>query len=660
MMRLSCLVACTMVLCAAEAQTSRLPEWVREAIDQGHPEYPPDVAAVNLLDDGEFTVLGPGRIRMQQRMVIKVLRPDGRSRARGAVSYNAKADRISRFSAWLLQPDGKVETFPHSVAIDTERSTSGVLATEVRRRSISATQRAEEGSIFAYEWVKERRSIYAQDTWWLRGFSPVVRSTLTYTVPHGWSLRATPINGAQYTESRQRQTWVWEARNIPHIPNEPWRPHRGSLRTAIGIDIVPPRPLADFVTFDSWTDVAIHQRAQSEAAMEPDASVHQQARELVSGLIDPWEQIRAIARFCQDMNYVAILIDLRNGGGFRPFPAPTVLQRRYGDCKDKTTIMRSLLASIGIESFSVGVHASSTGTQTDPAWPSLFQFDHMIVALKPPPGLESPAIAEVPGLGPLLFFDPTDPTTPIGDLPGEIQGNWAIVDSTSAGGLVRIPSLPSHLNARRESIVATLDADGSLRGTIESHRSGREATALRRSLFRSLEREARERKVRVLHAELPGADLGEFNHVDSPDDGSMVTHLSFSHREHARLIAGRMLVFRPVVWGKAAPIPAVEPDSTRVNPVHIEGRHQEQSFVIDLPDGYTLEEPASGAVHAEDFGSYALSFEHADGQLRVQRTWTTEESVLPPDEFDRVHAFFRAVLEADNRPVVLIRNTTIP
>jgi hypothetical protein len=93
---------------------------------------------------------------------------------------------------------------------------------------------------------------------------------------------------------------------------------------------------------------------------------------------------------------------------------------RYGDCKDKTTLMASMLHEIGVESYFVVIN-SERGSVTPDMPAHLGGFDHMILAVKLPDGLTNPqliAILQHPRLGKLLFFDPTNELTPFGQVGG--------------------------------------------------------------------------------------------------------------------------------------------------------------------------------------------------------------------------------------------------
>ena len=57
----------------------------------------------------------------------------------------------------------------------------------------------------------------------------------------------------------------------------------------------------------------------------------------------------------QDIRYVGIELGI---GGFQPHPAPDVFSHRYGDCKDKATLVRTMLREIGVDSYYVLINAT--------------------------------------------------------------------------------------------------------------------------------------------------------------------------------------------------------------------------------------------------------------------------------------------------------------
>ena len=65
-------------------------------------------------------------------------------------------------------------------------------------------------------------------------------------------------------------------------------------------------------------------------------------------------------------------------GRYQPHAASDVLHNQYGDCKDKHTLLSSLLEAEGLHASSVLINSSR---KLDPDIPSPSQFDHVITLL---------------------------------------------------------------------------------------------------------------------------------------------------------------------------------------------------------------------------------------------------------------------------------------
>ena len=87
-------------------------------------------------------------------------------------------------------------------------------------------------------------------------------------------------------------------------------------------------------------------------------SMARKAKELTKDAVSDENKITAIHRFVtRDVRYVALEFGEH---GYKPYKAKDVMARRFGDCKDKALLMKSLLRSLGIESHMVfGSNAAS-------------------------------------------------------------------------------------------------------------------------------------------------------------------------------------------------------------------------------------------------------------------------------------------------------------
>ncbi len=185
--------------------------------------------------------------------------------------------------------------------------------------------------------------------------------------------------------------------------------------------------------------------------------------------------MQAIAEFVQhDVRYVAIELGI---GGLQPHSAPDVFLHHYGDCKDKATLVRSMLNEIGVESYHVVINAQRGSVTRD--MPAHDGFNHVITAIKIPDGLADPSLIATmqhPKLGRILFFDPTDELIPFGQIPGHLQANYGLLVTPNGGELVELPQQPSAMNSIQRTAKLTLDPSGTLKGDVKETRLGQRAS----------------------------------------------------------------------------------------------------------------------------------------------------------------------------------------
>jgi len=112
---------------------------------------------------------------------------------------------------------------------------------------------------------------------------------------------------------------------------------------------------------------------------QPDKTIEAKVQELTSGIDNVRNRLERLAEFVQkEIRYVSIQIGL---GGYQPHPAPGILANRYGDCKDKATLLAAMLKSAGFDSFYIIINIDPYSVS--PAAPvSLFLFNHAILAIK--------------------------------------------------------------------------------------------------------------------------------------------------------------------------------------------------------------------------------------------------------------------------------------
>ena len=167
----------------------------------------------------------------------------------------------------------------------------------------------------------------------------------------------------------------------------------------------------------TWESTGLNYLEQIRHRLSTDHIIKQAATTITAGLKDRRAKIEAIARRVRsDISYTAIEFGYR---AIIPQSAAVTLHNRFGDCKDHAVLLHSLLAAAGIPSHLGLIHSS---LPTQPGFPALSQFDHMIVALPSDKGgidfidCTDKFLEPVPGCAPagltsrqVLMLDPARP-----------------------------------------------------------------------------------------------------------------------------------------------------------------------------------------------------------------------------------------------------------
>ena len=193
--------------------------------------------------------------------------------------------------------------------------------------------------------------------------------------------------------------------------------------------------------------------------------VRSKARELIAGVADKRQRIAALADFARrQVRYVAVEVGI---GGYRPHTPQQVMERLWGDCKDKALLLVDLLKEAGIEAYPALARLDPDG-RVDRDFPSPYQFNHLIVAVPADGlGLEKDA----PVAGGYLFLDATQETGGLAWLQPGVQDQEVLVVRNGKGELVRTP-VRNTQEGRRLDVALTLAAGGEASGTARLELSG--------------------------------------------------------------------------------------------------------------------------------------------------------------------------------------------
>jgi len=634
------------------ASANDAPGWMHALVNVPLPAHDDKTDAVMLYSESIFTVQPNGKIKHMTRAAYKILRVGGKTY--GMISADFDADtRITAMHGWCIPAQGKDYEVKEKDAVEGSIDVAGGELTGVRLK-ILRIPAADVGNIVGYEVEQDLRPYVLQDEWLFQQPIPTVEARYTLQLPAGWEYKAAWVNHAEIAPSSiGNNQWQWVVKNVPAVKTEKEMPPWRGVAEQMVLGMFPPGGSQN-KGFQSWEDMGVWQAGLARGRREVSPEIKQKVAALTASATTPLEKMRAIGVFAQrEIRYVALELGI---GGYQPHPAPQIFAHRYGDCKDKATLVSAMLSEIGVESYYVVIN-SERGAVTSSTPPQFGIFDHVILAIKLPEGASDPSLVAFLNeskLGKLLIFDPTDEMTPFGQLRGALQANYALLVTPTGGELVEMPQLPATLNATERTAKLKLDNKGTLSGDIREVRRGDPAVYQRYAL----QGVAKEQdKIKSIEAALANS-LGTFQITKASIGNLAQNNLPFVYEyslvaENYAKSAGDLLLVRPRVIGYESQN-FMETKEARKYPVEFPGPWRNtDTFEIALPAGYEVDDLPPPVNADYSFASYHSKAEVSGKTLKYTRTFEIKELSVPVSKADELKMFYRVIGNDERNTAVL-------
>lgn len=388
------------------------------------------------------------------------------------------------------------------------------------------------------------------------------------------------------------------------------------------------KPSVQVTTFTSWQQIGAWYGSLQKGSLAVTPAIQAKAMALTRGLTTDEDKIQAIFNdVALHIHYVGLEFGI---GRYQPHPADDVLSNEYGDCKDKHTLLASMLSAAGIQAWPVLI---SSGRELDPDLPSPAQFDHVITI--------------VPLAGKLLWMDSTEEIAPTGVLIATLRDKQALaIPSDKPAYLEHTPvDMPFTQSAHFEA-VGKLSAEGVFTGHLVQTYRG-DAELMLRAAFRQVPQS--EWKTFLQRVSNYSGFAGEVKNPEVSPIEQTSQPLRFSY-DYTREKFGE--------WDSHRIVPPMPPVGWELGPGVIQkkpaddveiGSPGEQVYTssVQVPAGWTVY-PPKGSNLVEDWAEYHATYEFKDGTFSAERRLLTKKNKVPLDQWDKYLAFRRAIFEDES------------
>jgi hypothetical protein len=640
-------------LCPTDRSISRAdstPEWLSAAgrADLGH--FGEGSAAVILGNWTDFSVDATGRFVQTERSAMRVLNRRAAERYLQAVGFESNDTKVTSIQTWTISSTGHI-TLAGKKDVINEAGYPGFEVYSDDRIKKIVIPGAEDGSLVGYEIVTQGHISINGERFQMEEEIPIRLSELHVSVPSGslrWFVNH-PDRVKVVTQTSNGAAFRTE--NRPAIPDESDAPPFSSLAAEVFINYDPKGPAA----LQSWEEAGHSYHTLFDNGEKPETEIASQVETLANGQSDVLSKIDALYTYVsRQIRYVAIEIGI---GGYQPHLPADVYKNKYGDCKDKATLLISMLNKIGLRAYPALV-GTRGDVEADPTAPTLATFDHMIVALPVPANLRS-AVDKFPAYdsrNQILWMDPTSETDPLGQVPEMDQGVFALIAYPERGDLQRIPQAPPEQNGSEYAVNIHLQSDGTGSAEVEARYFGG-SNSSRHYFYRGrsqaeILKAFEERVTRYVNQ----ASFRKASISGAEDNRQQIAEKFSFAGNFATASTGDSWFFQPLILSGIA-VPEVPPRPRQL-PLDVgTPYHVKCDYRLELPAGMRVERLPDKTSIKSEFGEVTIEYAMSGDVLVATQTVSFAQSRILPDKYSDFRDFVNAYIRATRTRLRLVNAT---
>lgn len=365
------------------------------------------------------------------------------------IGYSSANEKLDMDYVRVRKADGSIV---NAAATDVQDLTAPIareapIYTDLRQKHITVPG-LRPGDVLEYRMVWTVHTPLAQNHFWVehdfvkKGII-VLNDELTVNIPAASKvkLKNEPGFAPAIKDETDRRVYHWKHANLKPDSEEQDKEDEDKEADKETEEF---HPDVQLTTFQSWDEVGQWYADLQKDRIVPDDKIKVKAEEIIGGKTTEKEKVRALYEFVtKNFRYVSLSL---GQGRYQPHAAASVMSNQYGDCKDKHTLLASMLAATGLRAYPVLLNSSR---KLDEDIPSPGQFDHVITAI--PVGSET------------LWADTTSEVAPAGLLSPNLRNKKALMIPTAGPArLETTPAEPPFLSSESVTIEGTVDDLGKL------------------------------------------------------------------------------------------------------------------------------------------------------------------------------------------------------
>jgi hypothetical protein len=596
----------------------------------------PNANYARLLDLGNVTVKSDGTVVAHYRMTYKLYNERARHLAEVNLPYNSSFQELHVVSARTIKKDGTIVNVKRADIRTTAQAGDYLMYDDAQGYGFSMPA-IEDGCIVDYSWDEITHPMLMPGQfftyWGFNGPEPVGVSRYVLHAPTDKSLKFKTYNDDTLKPvvvtslDGKTRTYTWEIKNAKPLQLEPSMPNYNDIHTWVEVS-----------SLDSWQDVAKWFWGLQAPQAKPTESIRNTVNTLIAGKTTEEDKARVIYDWVANRTrYVGLEFGI---SAFKPHAASEVHDKLYGDCKDKATLLVTMLGLAGIKASPVLLHADERRV-VDQGLPTLNAFNHCI------------ALAQVSGKE--VWLDATAETCAYGDIPNSDRGSRVLVVNDGKGEFKTIPTYNAADNGMSVHTDITVRPDGGADTKVDFAMRGESGQGMRYRA-RAYTPDQRKQMMNAMAQRLStGATMKAFDLPDGNDkNGPYVMKLAANAPNFAKKTSSLLLLPVGLGSGSASGNPYTQEE--RFWPIVEENASQTESVTVyHLPDGFAIEDMPADVNLVGPLQEYHRKIEKsADGKtLTVTARVVERPGTVPAADYKKVKNYYDEMLKTTDDQIVL-------
>ncbi|MHB8205782.1 DUF3857 domain-containing protein [Mucilaginibacter sp.] len=584
----------------------------------------------------ENEVRGPDKLVRKVHSIVTILNEKADDEAEVSLPYNRKYASIGSFEMIIYDATGKLikkyhkgDMYDHAV-FDDEALVSDDRAMSLRHTIASYPTTVE----IIYE--LDNSSLMGIGGWGIEGDQQSVQNeychvSISSDAGFRYLNKNTTIKPQKTTEG-QTDNYTWQASNLKAIKLEggaqAWRVYpeiKFGMNKFICYGL--PGDFSSWQNFGKW----IYNLNKDVCTLSP-ARVAE-IKKMTDTIKSDKDKAKFLYQYMQkDMRYVAVNLGI---GGFKPFSADFVDQKKYGDCKALSNYMYALLKAVNIKSYWAVIYRGTNASPADANFP-INEFNHEILC--------------IPFKNDTTWLECTGSTQPFGTLDLTTQNRNALLITEDGGKLINTLSSSAEENQFNSEVHLAIDSDGSAKAQVRILSTGNYRDDYIELSYAKTD-DQKEFLMRALNIKQPSV----FDYTSGKDEnGVKEVSLNLEYDKFCDIMAGTKQFYRPRVFDLCAfTVPILE---KRNSDYYYESPMKKTCVTtIDLPANYEVEALPANQSLKFTYGNYEISYVYnaAKNQIISTAKFNITNQVIPAAKYNEMQQYLDAVAKAQNKKLVI-------